>query len=95
MSNDSVYFYKSKSGKEIVLNFIDNLDDQTQVRIRNGMRLLKEHGLDLLASPWIKKIRKNPDIFELRVTGEIQVRFLFCRYDHKIFLVLNVFVKKT
>lgn len=93
--NYSIYFYKSRSGNEVVIDFIDSLDEKTQVRVRNAIRFLKENGLGLLGSSWIKKMRTNPDIFELRITGETQVRFLFCKYDSKTFLVLSAFVKKT
>lgn len=90
-----IYFYKTSSDKEVVIEFIERLDLQTQGKIRNAIRLLKEHGLELLTTPWIKKIYKSPSIFELRITGSLQVRLLFFQYDQNTFVVTNAFVKKT
>ncbi|KKQ41157.1 MAG: hypothetical protein US60_C0046G0008 [Microgenomates group bacterium GW2011_GWC1_37_8] len=65
-----IYFYKTASGREAITEFIDNLDDITTGRVRNGIRILEKHGLELLKNRSVKKITSKPDIFELRIVGE-------------------------
>jgi len=90
-----IYFYKTSSGREVVTKFIDKLDDITKACVRNEIRLLKNHGLELLKNRTVKKISKNPDIFELRVVGKKQIRLLFTIYDKNTYLMVHIFVKKT
>lgn len=91
----SVIFYQTVSGKEIVIKDIKKLDQDTQIRIRNVIRLLRRNGLGLLPTPWVKKLNKKPAIFELRVTSGEQIRLFFFQYDNQTFLITNVFHKKT
>lgn len=93
--NNKVYFYKTISKKEIVVDFIDKLDVISKVKTRNGLRLLEEYGLDLLRTKWIKKVCKNPVVYELRIVSKKQIRLLFIEVEKNIFLVVNIFVKKS
>ncbi|MBU1088384.1 type II toxin-antitoxin system RelE/ParE family toxin [Patescibacteria group bacterium] len=93
--NNKVYFYKTVSKKEIIVDFIDRLDAISKVKVRNGLRLLEEYGLDLLRTKWIKKIYKSPAIYELRIVSKKQIRLLFIEVEKNIFLVVNIFVKKS
>lgn len=90
-----IYLYKTSSGREVITEFIDKLDGITKGRVRNGIRLLEKHGLDLLRNRSIKKISTKPDIFELRIVGKKQVRLLFAVYDKSTYLVAHIFIKKT
>jgi phage-related protein len=90
-----IYFYKTSSGKEIITDFVDDLDETTRARVRNGIRLLENHGLDLMKNRSIKKISKKPDVFELRIVGKKQVRLLFAIYDSNTYLIVHIFIKKT
>ena len=90
-----IYLYKSSSGREVLTEFIDKLDNITKARVRNSIRLLEKHGLDLLKNRSIKKISKKPDIFELRIIGKRQVRLLFAIDDRNTYLVVHIFIKKT
>lgn len=91
----SVIFYKTVSGRDIVIQDVKSFDVDTRVRIRNVIRLLRQNGLGLLPTPWVKKLNKKPDIFELRVTSGMQIRLLFFQYDSQTFLITNIFHKKT
>ena len=51
---------------------------------------MRKYGL-IMGMPHIKKI--NKDLFELRVRGKIQVRFLFT-YKNNTFYLLHGFKKK-
>lgn len=89
------YFYKSSSRREVVLEFIGNLDMKTQERIRNALTALKQYGLTLLSTPFVKKVHKIPPIFELRIINNPQVRILFCQQGERVFVMCHIFVKKT
>lgn len=90
-----IYFYKTASNKEVVLDFIEKLDTVQKARTRNSIRLLEKHGLTLLENKSVKKISKNPKIYELRVVGKIQIRLLFFIYDQKRIIITHIFIKKT
>ena len=90
-----IYFYKSASGKEIIIDEINNLDSQSVVKTRNAIRLFEEYGLSLVNTKWVKKISKKPSIFELRVTGNKQIRILFSEISANEYLFTNIFVKKS
>ncbi len=90
-----IYFYKTSSGKEIVINEINNLDSQSIVKTRNAIRLFEEYGLSLINTKWVKKIYKKPTLFELRITGNKQIRILFSEISSNKYLFTNIFVKKS
>ena len=90
-----IYLYKTSSGREIITEFIDSLDEITRGRVRNSIRVLEQHGLELLKNRSIKKIARNPDVFELRTVGEKQVRIFFIVHLSGIFIVLHIIIKKS
>jgi phage-related protein len=90
-----VYYYTSSSGRKIIVDYINNLDIKTQERIRNILKALSEYGLSLLRTTLLKKIYKNPPIFELRITNKPQIRILFTPYGQNSFVVCHIFIKKT
>jgi phage-related protein len=90
-----IYLYKSSSGREVVAEFINSLDEITKGRTRNSIRILEKHGLELLKNRSVKKIARKPDIFELRMIGKKQVRVLFVTHKENIYILLHAFVKKT
>jgi phage-related protein len=58
-----IYFYKSTSGKEVVLDFINELDSKSTIKARNAIRLLfSEIKADsfLFTNIFIKKSKKTP-----------------------------------
>ncbi|MBP9818224.1 type II toxin-antitoxin system RelE/ParE family toxin [Candidatus Shapirobacteria bacterium] len=92
---NKIYFYKSNSGREIIINEIENLDKQSISRVRQAIRLFEEYGLSLINTKWIKKINQQPAIYELRITGSKQIRLLFSEISSSEFIFLSIFVKKT
>ena len=70
-------FYITPSGKQLVKNYIRQLEVGDITKIGRGIEILKEYGLNLLGTKWVKKINSKPDIFELRINGKKQVRLLF------------------
>jgi phage-related protein len=95
VSENVIYLYKTPSNKEIIKEFIENLDDITKARVRNSLRLLKEEGLELLGTQFVKKIFKNPPLFELRVIGKKSIRLMFIKVGNNTFIILHAFVKKS
>ena len=91
----AIYLYETSSGKEVITIFIDKLDDTTKARVRNGIRVLKKHGLELLKNRTVDKIARNPDVYELRIVGKKQVRLLFAIYKSCTYLIVHIFIKKT
>ena len=80
---------------ETIVNEIDkyilNLDAQTQARILRCLELLEKYEYKL-GMPYSKSLHGG--LFELRITGNKQVRILYCFYKGKVYL-LNGFIKKT
>ena len=88
-------FYKTSSGKDIITDFILNCENNHKNKIRTGIKIFEDYGLELLRTKWLKKIYHTPDIYELRITGGKQIRFLFIQYNPQVFLIIHAFVKKT
>lgn len=95
MSKFELYFYKSSSNREIILEFIDSFAGRELTKIHENLDLLQIYGLSLLRTPYVKKIIKQPAIYELRIKSEREVRFLFCLGKSCKFIILHGFVKKT
>ena len=95
MAKFHTYFYKTISGKEVVIEFIDALDVDTRTKTRNGIRFLEEYGLSLIKTQWLKKVNNKPAIFELRIISKVSVRLLFVFIKPSNFLITNIFIKKT
>lgn len=93
MKKYSLLFYKTSSGREVIDEFITGQDSKTQLKIRNGIRLLRDYGLDLLHTKWIKKIHRNPDLFEFRIKSRKEIRLIFGNIKN-VFVILNIFIKK-
>lgn len=88
-------FYRTSSGKDVIANFILDCENNLKNKIRTGIKIFENYGLELLRTKWLKKIYHNPDIYELRITGRKQIRFLFIQYSPQVFLIIHAFVKKT
>jgi phage-related protein len=71
--------------------FIFKLDSQAQGRVLRYLELLEKYG-NKLGMPYSKSLHGG--LFELRITGNKQVRIFYCFNKDKIYL-LNIFVKKT
>ena len=71
--------------------FILKLDSQTQARVLRHLELLEKYG-NKLGMPYSKSLHGG--LFELRITGNKQVRIIYCFYKEKVYL-LHGFIKKT
>lgn len=80
---------------ETIVNEIDkfilNLDIQTKARVLRYLELLEKYEYKL-GMPYSKSLHGG--LFELRITGNKQVRILYCFHKGKAYL-LHSFIKKT
>ncbi|PIR62035.1 MAG: type II toxin-antitoxin system RelE/ParE family toxin [Candidatus Pacebacteria bacterium CG_4_10_14_0_8_um_filter_43_12] len=87
----SISFFKSSRGERLVKEFIEVQPILTQAKITHLLSLLEIYGL-AVGPPYVKKIAR--DLFEIRVTGNLQIRIFFTIRKHTIYL-LHGFIKKT
>ncbi len=86
-----VLFYKNTRGDNPVEIFIKNQQPQTGVKIASAIDALEENG-PFISPQFSKKLDSN--IYELRITGKIQVRILYTIIGG-VFVLLHAFKKKT
>ena len=92
----NIYFYKDKSGKEPVAEYLSDLstknDKSSRIKlnkIRDYIKLLSTHGLSL-GEPYIKHI--EGDLWEIR---PIRDRIFFITWQNNSFILLHHFLKKS
>lgn len=90
-----ILFYKTSKDKNEISNFLNKLDERTILRVRKDFLLLREYGLTLINTKWIKKIYRNPDLFELRTKSFNEIRIIFYFIKPITFVIVNAFIKKT
>lgn len=91
-----IYFYRDKSGKEPVKEYMAELagrkDKDSRIKlnkIRDYVKALSEYGTRA-GEPYIKYL--EGDIWELR---PLRDRILFAAWDGSGFVLLHVFMKQT
>ncbi len=72
--------------------FIESLQEQTIAKVLRTFDLLEKFG-NQLKMPHSKKV--GDGLFELRIRGVQEVRFLYMFQKDKIVIVLSGFIKKT
>ncbi|MCX6784253.1 MAG: type II toxin-antitoxin system RelE/ParE family toxin [candidate division WWE3 bacterium] len=86
-----VKFYKTSREELPVQEFVETLDESTYGKYINAVRMLKEYG-PFLKPPISKKISSH--IYELRITGEINVRIFYTIINNDFYL-LHGFKKQS
>lgn len=91
-----IYFYRDRSGKSPVLDYLQELasrrDKDSRIKankIANYLDILRQYGTQA-GEPYIKHI--DGDIWELR---PLRDRILFAAWNGDGFLLLNHFMKQT
>lgn len=90
--NWEITYYKTLSGQEVIKDFIDNLQENTQAKLARQLDLLEEHG-NRLGMPHAKAM--SGGLIELRVRGKQEVRIFYAFAVGKRIYLLHAFVKKT
>ncbi len=87
------YYKNSKTGREPVKEYILNLDDKNQAKIKKYIRFLQMSN-GYIEEPYSKHIVGK--IRELRVSfGHNQHRIFYFGFIHKKIILLSAFLKKT
>lgn len=96
MGKHAIYFYRDKSGKEPVLEYLKELLSQNgkdsrikAAKIQDYINILSEHGTKI-GEPYIKHI--DGEIWELR---PLRDRIFFVAWVNNSFVLLHHFMKKT
>lgn len=92
MERWKIEYYKTSAGHEPIQEFIDNLEERYKTRVYHTLELLTEFG-PLLRMPHSKKITGTP-LWELRILGQVSLRFFYIAVIQKTFLILHGFTKK-
>lgn len=87
-----IIYYKTESGQEVIKDFIDSLQENTQAKLARKLDLLEEHG-NQLGMPHAKSM--GGGLIELRVRGKQEVRIFYAFMVGKRIYLLHGFVKKT
>ena len=88
-----IVYYESTRGDKPVKDFIENQEEQVQVKIVRATEYLQEFGT-LVGSPHVKKLT-GTELWELRVLGAANIRIFYLAVDKRKFLFLHAFKKKT
>jgi phage-related protein len=89
----TIDFYKTKSGRNPVKEFLDSLSSRQVANIIEAMDLLKTFGLQL-KEPYVKFV--GDKLYELRVKDPDGIyRILYFAASGKKFVVVHGFRKKT
>jgi len=87
-----ITYYKTSSGQDVIKDFIDNLQENTQAKLARQFDLLEEHGSQL-GMPHAKAM--GGGLIELRIRGKQEVRIFYAFAVGKRIYLLHAFVKKT
>lgn len=81
-----VAFFNSK-----VKKFFEIFDEPLRSRVDKALHMLERYGNNL-GMPYSRALKDK--LFELRIIGSTNIRFIYTFYDDKIW-ILHGFVKKT
>lgn len=90
--NWEIIYYDTPSGNEVIKDFIDSLQENTQAKLGRQLDLLEEHG-NQLGMPHAKAM--GGGLIELRVRGKQEVRVFYAFAVGKRIYLLHGFIKKT
>ncbi len=90
--NWKIIYYKTPSGQEVIKDFIDSLQENTQAKLGRQLDLLEEHG-NQLGMPHTKAM--GGGLIELRVRSKQEVRVFYAFAVSRHIYLLHGFIKKT
>ena len=83
-----IEFYRTKTGKYPVEDFLDTLADKQFEKVGWVLRLIKE--LDPIPREYYKKLRNTDDIWEIRIrTGNNIFRLLGFNFGNTLIVLTN------
>ena len=87
-----IYYYLSSRGNNPVRDFLDSLSIKQQVKALRIFQHLQEFGATA-AIPHLKKLAGTP-LWEIRILGKDNIRFLYFIPRQNYILILHGFIKK-
>ena len=90
--NWEVSFYVTKSGQQVVYDFVKGLDAISYAKTLRQINLLETYGTDL-GMPHSKPL--DGGLIELRVRGKQEVRIFYVFAQKRNIYLLHGFIKKT
>jgi phage-related protein len=87
-----IEYYKTRSGQEVIKDFIDRLQANTQAKLGRQLDLLEQHGYEL-GMPHAKAL--GGGLMELRVRGKQEARVFYAFAIGDRIYLLHAFVKKS
>lgn len=89
-----IEYYKTPGGQEVIEDFIDNLQENTQAKLGRQLDLLQHYGYEL-GMPHVKALGSG--LMELRVRAKHsqEVRFFYIFVKENRIYLLHAFVKKS
>ncbi len=87
-----VYYQTPQQSSSPVYDFINSLDANAKSKVINTINLLESYGIRL-DPPHAKKLT-GTDLWELRISGQDNIRILYIAVTGKNFLLLHGFNKK-
>ena len=91
MTTYKVFYYKDKSGKSEVVDFMLKINQRCKLKIYNQIRHLKEFGLSRI-NPSVRKLTNTP-LWEVRILGKDNLR-MFCSEVESQIVIYHIFFKK-
>jgi len=90
----TISFYRTKSGKCPVKEYLDTLPDNQVIKITWVLKLIRE--LDQVPSKYFKKLINTEDIWEVRVdVGKNTFRLLGFFHGKELIILTNSVQKKS
>lgn len=86
-----IEYYKTRSGQEVIKDFIDGLQENTQAKLGRQLDLLELYGYEL-GMPHAKAM--GGGLMELRVRGKQEARVFYAFVRGNRIYLLHAFVKK-
>jgi len=85
-------YYQETRGTQPVFEFIEGLNLKAQMRVVEGLRVLREFGVNL-GNSHIKKLT-GTELWEFRILGSNNLRIIFVPIANRRLLLLHAFLKK-
>ena len=88
----ALVFFETGNGRRPVEEYLAKLGTKEKTRVRFGLELLEQLGLELRA-PHVKSMGNK--LWELRIRGQRQHRIFYFAFTGKTLILLHAFTKKT
>ena len=90
----TITFYKTSDGKCPIQVFLDSLPGKAAQKVTWGLKLIED--LDMVPSPYLKKLTGTEEIWECRITSGSNAYRIFCFFiENSVVVLTHGFTKKS